>query len=113
MRMGQWKLHFPHDYRTLGGKPGGVGGRPVPYENGRIELALFDLENDAGETQNVAENHSDVVARIRELADAMRADLGDAATKQPGPGVRPADRLNPGDVRFHWTPGTPLDLDAS
>jgi arylsulfatase A-like enzyme len=113
VRMGPWKLHFPHAYRTLGDKSGGVGGRPVSYENGRIELALFDLEQDIGETQNVAEKHPDVVARIQAIADAMRADLGDEATKQKGPGIRSADRLKPGEPRFHWKPGTPLDVDAS
>src|SRR5262249_50624509 len=39
VRSGQWKLHFAHDYRTLGGKPGGTGGKPAPYQQARTELA--------------------------------------------------------------------------
>jgi arylsulfatase A len=31
VRSGRWKLHFPHEYRSLDGKPGGSGGKPGPY----------------------------------------------------------------------------------
>lgn len=111
VRMGQWKLHFPHSYRTLGGKPGGTGGQPAPYENATLELALFDLEADPGETANVAAGHPDVVAKIKDLADRMRAELGDSATKQKGSGVREPGRLEEGDPRFHWVPGEPLQVE--
>src|SRR5215207_5935264 len=30
---GQWKLIFPHRYRTLAGRPGGRDGVPAKYEN--------------------------------------------------------------------------------
>ncbi|MFH1265513.1 MAG: sulfatase, partial [Planctomycetota bacterium] len=84
VRMGGWKLHFPHKYRTLAGRAGGTGGTPVPYEQAEVGLSLFDLENDVGETTDVAGEHPDVVARIQALADRMRAELGDASTKQQG-----------------------------
>ncbi|MFN4260976.1 MAG: sulfatase [Gemmataceae bacterium] len=90
VRSGQWKLHFPHAYRTLAGRPGGKDGQPVPYSQAKTELALFDLKNDIGETRNVAERYPDVVKRLQALADAARADLGDTATQQKGEGVRPA-----------------------
>jgi arylsulfatase A len=112
VRMGRWKLHFPHGYRTLAGHPGGQGGTPVPYQQGKIDLALFDLDKDPGEATNVADQHPDVVAQIKKLADRMRAELGDSATKQKGSGVREPGRLQPGDPRFHWTPGKPLDVEA-
>ena len=35
------------------------------------------MENDIGETTNVAEEHPEVVERLLELAEAMREDLGD------------------------------------
>jgi len=105
IRMGKWKLHFPHGYRTLSGRPGGTGGIPVNYDQARIELSLFDLENDIGETKNVADQHPDVVAKLKELADRMRAELGDSATKQKGSGVRPAGRLQEGDLRFELRDG--------
>jgi arylsulfatase A-like enzyme len=88
MRMGPWKLHFPHVYRTLGGREGGKGGTPVTYEERRIELSLFDLKRDVGETTNVAADHPDVVRRMQELADAMRRELGDRLTGVQGAGLR-------------------------
>lgn len=112
VRMGKWKLHFPHGYRTLAGQPGGTGGLPAPYQQASIGLALFDLENDPGETTDVAAEHPEVVARLQALGDRMRADLGDSATKQKGAGLRRPGRLAEGDPRFHWMPGKPLDVEA-
>lgn len=113
VRMGRWKLHFPHTYRTLAGQPPGSGGTPSKYTQGKIGRALFDLESDPGETTDVAGQHPDVVARIESLADKMRADLGDSARKLEGSGRREPGRLEPGDPRFHWKPGQPLDTEAS
>jgi arylsulfatase A len=93
VRSGRWKLHFPHAYRTLAGRPGGTGGIPAKYEQAQIGLTLFDLENDVSEQHNVADQHPDVVERLRKLADAMRQDLGDAARKLPGPGRRPPGKV--------------------
>lgn len=92
VRSGRWKLHFPHEYRTLGGEPG-RDGRPGPYVQARIGLALFDLQADIGETRDVAAEHPDVVARLKALADAARDDLGDSLTKRQGQHVREAGRL--------------------
>jgi arylsulfatase A-like enzyme len=100
VRKGKWKLHFPHSYRTLGGRPGGTGGIPVDYESAQIGLALFDLREDVGETTNVADEHPEVVAELKRLADGFRAELGDSSTKQKGAGVRPAGRLEDGDLHF-------------
>ena len=112
VRMGKWKLHFPHGYRTLAGRKGGTGGTPVPYDNARIELALFDLENDVGETTDVKDRHPEVVAAIQKLAGAIREDLGDSARKVKGAGTRPAGQLAEGDLRFDWQPGVPNPAEA-
>ncbi|HQF14027.1 MAG TPA: sulfatase-like hydrolase/transferase [Thermogutta sp.] len=109
VRMGCWKLHFPHAYQTLGGRPGGRDGNPVPYEKAEIGLSLFDLETDPGETTNVIDQHPDVVARIEKLADAMRQELGDSAKGLKPTAARPAGKLEEGDLRFHWEPGKPID----
>lgn len=93
VRSGRWKLHFPHNYRTLAGRPGGTGGKPVPYSQARTELALFDLDNDIGETVNVAAQHPEIVKRLQQLAEKAREDLGDSATKRQGKGVRSPGRL--------------------
>lgn len=93
VRSGNWKLHFPHKFRTLAGRPGGSGGIPADYETGEIGLSLFDLENDPAETTDLAAKHPDAVRRLETLADQIRQDLGDAAKKMKGPGVRESDRL--------------------
>lgn len=91
VRSGRWKLHFPHSYRTLNGRPGGTGGIPVNYDSASIDLALFDLQTDIGETTNVADQHPDVVERLKSLAEIARRELGDGDRK--GSGVRPVGRL--------------------
>jgi len=93
VRSGKWKLHFPHAYRTLAGRPGGTGGIPAKYEQAKTDLALYDIENDIGEQHNIADQHPDVVQRLGQLADAMRQDLGDSAKKMEGAGRRPPGRV--------------------
>jgi arylsulfatase len=92
VRSGPWKLHFPHKYRTLAGKPGGQAGKPAPTVETETPLALYDLTNDVGESTNVAAQHPGVVARLQALAEKARADLGDSATGQAGSGTRPAGK---------------------
>lgn len=48
---------------------------------------LYNLDQEIGEKTDVAAAHPDVVARLKGLATAMAAELGDG---KPGPGVRPA-----------------------
>jgi len=93
VRMGQWKLHFPHAYRTMAGRDGGTGGKPTKYSQAKIELSLFDLSADIGETTDVSAKHPAVVKRIKELADKKRAELGDARTKIRGSGRREPGRI--------------------
>lgn len=89
VRSGNWKLHFPHKYRTLAGKAAGKDGKGAAYAEAETGLALYDLEKDPGEMKNLADKHADVVEKLKALADKARADLGDIATKQEGKGVRP------------------------
>jgi arylsulfatase A-like enzyme len=53
IRSGKWKLHFPHVYRSLTGTPG-RDGKPGGYSQQRTGLALYDLEADVGEKNDVA-----------------------------------------------------------
>jgi arylsulfatase A len=92
IRSGSWKLHFPHPYRTMAGKPGGTGGQPAQYSQTKTELALYDLAADAGEQTDVAARHPEVVERLKKLADKAREDLGDSATNQASRGARPVGK---------------------
>lgn len=79
VRYGKWKLYFPHSYRTMQGQEAGKDGLPGEYKMVHLEeIELYDLEVDHGETKNVAANNQDVVAAIRNLANAMRIKLGDS-----------------------------------
>jgi len=89
----QWKLHFPHQYRTLAGRKGGTDGTPVGYDQTKIGLELFDLKNDVGETTDVADQHPEIVSRLSNLAEQARETLGDSLTARQGSEVRPAGRL--------------------
>lgn len=95
MRMGRWKLHFPHGYRTMAGKPGGTGGIPERYSQAKIGLSLFDLSTDIGETQDVKAEHPEIVARMQRLAEVMRGELGDG--KRRGTGERKPGRIAAGN----------------
>jgi arylsulfatase A len=70
---GRWKLHLPHEYRTLvkAGQDGAAG----TYRQAQIELSLFDLDKDAFETTNVAEKYPKVTARLKGYAEAHRAEF--------------------------------------
>ena len=89
----RWKLHFPHSYRTLAGKPGGKGGMPVKYSQAKIGLELYDLKQDVGETTDIAMQHPEIVARLQQQAELARIDLGDRLTDRKGKNIRPAGQL--------------------
>jgi arylsulfatase A-like enzyme len=90
---GRWKLQVPHTYRTLGGKPGGHGGMPAPYEQRKLERAeLYDLQNDISEATDVSAQHPDIVKRLEAEAEKARQELGDALTKRTGKATRQPGR---------------------
>ena len=91
IRMGKWKLHFPHSYRTMDGKPGGTGGIPTKYSQAKIGLSLFNLHEDIGETIDVKDNHPKIVSKMLKLGEKMRKELGDQGRK--GTGQRSSGRL--------------------
>ena len=90
-RRGKWKLHMPHPYQAL--ESAGNDGAPGKYVRRELELSLFDLDADAGETTNVLGQHPDVVKQLMEDVERAREDLGDALTKRVGKNVRPAGKM--------------------
>ena len=68
---GKWKLHLPHDYRTL--DSAGSGGYPGKYVQMKINTSLFDMEADPFETTNVIGQHPVSAARLIRLAEDHKA----------------------------------------
>jgi arylsulfatase len=95
---GAMKLCLPHTYRTLGGREGGRGGKPVTYESRTLaNPELYDVVADVGEATDIAASHPEVVERLLAIAETARADLGDSLTGRKGAGARPVGRLREGD----------------
>lgn len=89
VRYGDWKLYFPHNYRTMAGQPQGKDGLPGAYAFiNMTEIELYHLPTDVGERTNVAQFHPEVVAKIETLANDMRLRLGDALRGQTGSETR-------------------------
>lgn len=93
---GQWKIIFPHTYRSLGDQAPATGGKPVKYRPEKVlEPELYDLYADLGESKNVANAHPDQIARLEAYAVTVRKELGDSLKKQPkGKGSRQAGHNN-------------------
>jgi arylsulfatase A-like enzyme len=111
VRVGDWKLHVPHEYLTVAAAPG-KGGKPSNWENmkpqsiensgirgiasrhgyrvEKIGVALYDVKNDPGETRDVASANPAIVERLEKEIARARADLGDALTGVKATGARPA-----------------------
>jgi arylsulfatase len=91
VREGKWKLHLPHQYRSYEGVEPGRDGLNGPYARDRTGYELYDLENDIGEKNDVADQNPEIVKRLMELAEKAREELGDG--ERIGKGVRPAGHL--------------------
>lgn len=95
VRAGKWKLHLPHPYAHLGTP--GTGDRPGKYQTLQLELSLFDLESDLGETKNLASQHPEIVRQLMVHVEKAREDLGDSLAKREGKNLRPSGRLEEGE----------------
>lgn len=94
VRSGKWKLMLPHTYRTMQGQTPGKDGIPGKYRQNKIEKPeLYDLDNDIGETTDVAAANPAVVDRLMQLAESARDDLGDSLTRRTGKGTREPGRM--------------------
>lgn len=90
VRSGDWKLVFPHSYRTLVGE-GGKDGFPSKYKQVKCGLELYNLKTDVRESKNVADENPEIVKKLTRYANQIRKELGDQhqnkkgnATREPG-----------------------------
>lgn len=90
VRYGDWKMYFPHRYRTLNGRKGRNDGIPIKYEYVDLEQKeLYDLAKDPSETKNLYQEFPEVAKKIEALADIKRSEIGDDLTKIIGTENRP------------------------
>ena len=102
VREGNMKLVFPHSYRSYDGYEPGRDGYPAVYQGvlgkyatGKSELALYDLDRDMGETNNILSKYPDIVKTLQALGNEARSLLGDRLRDIKGKAVRPIGRLDP------------------
>ncbi len=77
VRKGNWKLVLPHtwsSYNTLPGKDG-YGGRRIKMTVEEPEL--YNMMRDPGEQFNVIEYYPEKAAKLMEIVEKARAELGD------------------------------------
>jgi arylsulfatase A-like enzyme len=81
VRSGPWKLDLPLDAKWRGLRR---RGEPSDAE-------LHHLKNDVTEQKDLAKEHPEIVARLMQLAERARRDLGDG--DREGKNQRPAGRV--------------------
>ena len=85
VRYGDWKMYFPHRYRTLSGREGRDDGIPIKYEYVNLETTeLYNLIDDPSETKNIYNEFPEIAKKIEILADIKRKEIGDDLTKVNG-----------------------------
>lgn len=83
VRSGPWKLFVPLEEFE----------RHPHFRKGKSDQPLlFNVVDDIDCSENVAEQHPEIVQRLSKLADSARADLGDL--HHPGNGQRPTGRIS-------------------
>ena len=104
VRQGQWKLHLARDAQPAGAAPFSINRHIAPVDRiGFDEPFLVDLDEDIGETTNVARQNPEVVKRLLSLAEAMREDLGDY--DRVGKNMRFFDPADPRPTKPPTPPG--------
>jgi arylsulfatase A-like enzyme len=95
VRYGDWKMYFPHRYRTLSGREGRDDGIPIKYEYVNLETTeLYNLIDDPSETKNIYNEFPEIAKKIEILADIKRKEIGDDLTKVNGTENRPIGMID-------------------
>ena len=104
VRSGKWKLHIRRERPKAKGNQTVDTGNASPIE----ELQeLYDLEVDIGETENLYDQHPDVVSDLLAKATACGKDIGDTGAGVGGENIRPAGRVDNPDTLTHLDPDHP------
>ena len=95
VRYGDYKMYFPHRYRTLNGKKGRDDGQPIKYEYvNLLSEELYNLKTDPSETNNISNEFPDLAKKITTLANNKRKELGDDLTNVLGSEIREVGKID-------------------
>ena len=95
VRYGDYKMYFPHRYRTLNGKKGRDDGQPIKYEYvNLLSEELYNLKTDPSETKNIINDFPDLAKKITTLANNKRKELGDDLTNVLGSEIREVGKID-------------------
>ena len=95
VRYGDYKMYFPHRYRTLNGKKGRDDGQPIKYEYvNLLSEELYNLKTDPSETNNIINDFPDLAKKITTLANKKRKELGDDLTNVLGSEIREVGKID-------------------
>ncbi|MAJ33940.1 MAG: arylsulfatase [Candidatus Marinimicrobia bacterium] len=84
VRKDDWKLVFPHTYRSYENVEPGKNLYPGPYGKGEAGLELYNLDSDIGERDNLIEKYPLIVKELEKISDRARNILGDQLTDRIG-----------------------------
>ena len=88
VRSGKWKYYPWPDNGS--GKPGNKSQRQNRKQAGQPKVQLYDTVSDIGETQNLAEQHPEIVQKLQAAWEAHNKEL-DANRRPNAPMPRPSD----------------------
>jgi arylsulfatase A-like enzyme len=94
VRLDNWKLVLPHPGRSYeNAMPGSDGLFGKVDDNTPFPMALYDLRRDPSERYDVQTMYPDIVAKLQQLAETARQDLGDDLTNRKGSNLRPVGTI--------------------
>jgi len=76
VRSGKWKLILPHKHRRV-----------------FVPTALYNLQDDIGEQNDVSADNPELVKELSALAEKIRRELGDTVVPTEGRSVRPCGKV--------------------
>ena len=95
VRYGDYKMYFPHRYRTLNGKKGRDDGQPIKYEYvNLLSEELYNLKTYPSEIKNIISDFPDLAKKITTLANNKRKELGDDLTNVLGSEIREVGKID-------------------
>lgn len=102
VRKDNWKLVFPHTYRSYEGVEPKNDGFPGPYGKGKTtELELYNLNDDIGETNNLVAQYPKIVEELKIIGDSAREELGDRIQNKKGNAVRKPGRMQQAKMKVN------------